>query len=152
MKKFIKTAFLVFAGIMVLIQFIPSGKKNISTTAQPNSMENTIQVPPNILSDLKNGCYDCHSNNTIYPWYSNIQPAAWWLNSHIVEGKEHLNFDEFATLDEEGRSEMLEEIGEVIEEHEMPLSSYTLLHPKARFSEKNRLIITSWISKNTNKD
>lgn len=143
--KYIKTAMLVFIGIMIIIQFIPAGKKNISTTTSVYSLEKTMNVPEEILGNLKNGCYDCHSNNTKYPWYSNIQPVTWWLKSHIEEGKEHLNFDEFGNLDTESRAEMMEEMAEVIEEHEMPMASYTWLHPEARFNDNTNNAIVTWL-------
>jgi hypothetical protein len=146
MRKYIKTAALVFIGILVVIQFIPTGKKNIQTGVSPQSMENTIAVPKEILAQLKSGCYDCHSNNTVYPWYSNIQPVAWWLNSHIVEGKEHLNFDEFGNLDAEGQGELFEEIEEVLKTKEMPMQSYVWMHPKARYSEKTLVEIYDWLA------
>jgi hypothetical protein len=146
MRKYIKTAVLVFIGILGVIQFIPVGKKNIQTSLSPESMENTITVPKEILAHLKSGCYDCHSNNTIYPWYSNIQPVAWWLNSHIVEGKEHLNFDEFGNLDAEGQADLFEEIEEVLKEEEMPMQSYVWMHPKAKYSEKTLQEIYSWLA------
>ena len=147
MRKYIKTALLVFVGILVVIQFLPAGKKNTNTKLQPQSLEKTIEVPDEILAHLKSGCYDCHSNNTIYPWYSNIQPVAWWLNSHIVEGKEHLNFDEFGNIDAEGQSELFEEIEEVLRSEEMPMQSYLWMHPKARFSETTLQEIYSWLTK-----
>lgn len=150
MKKYIKTALLVFAAILIVIQFVPAGEKNSSKSISSQSFEKTIAVPDAILSHLKSGCYDCHSNNTVYPWYSHVQPVAWWLNSHIVEGKEHLNFDEFGNLDVESRSKMMEEMIEVIEEHEMPMASYTWLHPKARFNDSTIVAITSWLASQMN--
>lgn len=150
MKKYIKTALLVFAAILIVIQFVPAGEKNISKSISSQSFEKTIVVPDAILSHLKSGCYDCHSNNTVYPWYSRVQPVAWWLNSHIIEGKEHLNFDDFGNLDAESRSEMMEEMIEVMKEREMPMASYTWLHPKARFNDSTIVTITSWLASQMN--
>lgn len=146
MDNYIKTALITFIAIIITIQFVPAGEKNISTTISNQSLEKTMVVPNAVLSHLKSGCYDCHSNNTVYPWYSYVQPAAWWLNSHIEEGKEHLNFDEIGNLDTESRFEMMEEIKEEIESHEMPMASYTLLHPKAKFSNSTTDTISRWLA------
>lgn len=128
----LKKILILFFVILVAIQFIRP-EKNIN----PNQ-ENVNNIPENILSDLKIACYDCHSNNTVYPWYSNIQPVAWWLNNHIVEGKQKLNFDEKLS------SENLEEIVEVLEENEMPLFSYTIIHRNAKLNDAQKKAIMDW--------
>jgi len=88
MKKIIKNLFLLLLVALVVIQFIHPPKNN---TDEANSMTSDISkvyvVPDSVTQILKTSCYDCHSNNTVYPWYSKIQPVAWWLNDHIEEGK-----------------------------------------------------------------
>lgn len=127
-----KKIFVILAIVLLAIQFVRP-QKNINT-----EQTNINQIPDNVLKDLKVACYDCHSNNTIYPWYSNIQPVAWWLNKHIENGKRHLNFDE--TLSKKD----YEEIIEVIEENEMPLFSYTIIHRDAKLSDTQKKSITDW--------
>lgn len=90
------------------------------------------QVPATIKNRLQVSCYDCHSNNTDYPWYSKIQPAAWFLEDHIKEGKDELNFNEWDTYSSRRKNSKLRSIIKQIESGEMPLESYTLIHGGAR--------------------
>ena len=91
-------------------------------------------------------CNDCHSNKTEYPWYANVQPVAWWLNHHVVDGKKHLNFSEFTKKPLFVQNHKLEEIMEMVEEKEMPLPSYTYfgLHPEANLTDAQRTMISDW--------
>jgi len=91
-------------------------------------------------------CNDCHSNKTNYPWYSQIQPVAWWLNDHVTEGKEHLNFSNFTQLPIAVQNHKFEEVIEVIDENEMPLESYTYLglHPEAKLTEDQKTALKTW--------
>lgn len=81
--------------LFALIQFIPKPKKNISDSKMTASIDKLYAVPDTVMHLLRVACYDCHSNNTNYPWYSNLQPMAWFMNTHIIEGKNELNLDEF---------------------------------------------------------
>lgn len=139
MKKLI----ILITVVLVLIQFFHPDK-NISVQPSENAIEKKHTVPVNISSLLKTSCYDCHSNNTSYPWYNNVQPVAWWLNNHVNNGKRHLNFDEFNTYSAEKKKKKLAEIVETIENKEMPLSSYTLIHTNARLTLKQQKEIIDW--------
>jgi hypothetical protein len=139
-----KKAGLILLMIFVLIQFYPRPEKNISSAQSSNSIEQLYPIQDSILQVLKAACYDCHSNNTNYPWYSNIQPIAWFLNRHIVEGKEELNFDEFGNYSKRRQQSKLKSIASQVNDGEMPLTSYKLLHKKARLSGKERSMITKW--------
>ena len=90
-------------------------------------------------------CYDCHSNNTRYPWYAEVQPAAWWLAGHIRDGKDHLNFSEFGSYPAKRAARKLEQCGEQIEEDSMPLASYRLIHRDARFNPEQKKRIIEWL-------
>jgi hypothetical protein len=94
---------------------------------------------------LKTSCYDCHSNKTAYPWYSNIQPVKWWLADHVNSGKRHLNFDEFNTYTTKKKLHKLDEITETINNGEMPLTSYTLIHSNAKLSSTDKSEIEKWV-------
>jgi len=87
---------------------------------------------------LTTACYDCHSNATAYPWYFNVAPVSWWLKHHVNEGREHLNFSEWANYDAEKQAHKLDEMAEEIKESEMPLSSYTVTHSNAILSLQQR--------------
>jgi len=130
-------------AVMVIIQFIRP-TRNTSTAESPNEISKYYEVPADIHAVLKKSCYDCHSNNTVYPWYTNIQPVGWWLQDHVNEGKGELNFDEFGTYDQKKAKHKFEEIEEVVNEGEMPLSSYTLIHGDAKLSPEQSSAIAAW--------
>ncbi|MDB5275156.1 MAG: cytochrome [Ferruginibacter sp.] len=93
-----KKVLLVLLVILVIIQFIHPAKNSSSEDAMlVNDISKKYIIPQNVHDILKTSCYDCHSNNTVYPWYSKIQPVDWWLTNHINEGKREVNFSEFAT-------------------------------------------------------
>lgn len=94
---------------------------------------------------LRNSCYDCHSNNTNYPWYSQIQPSGWWLASHIKKGKEELNFNEFGSYSFRRQQSKLKAISNTIKDGTMPISSYTMIHKNARLSKAEQDLILNWI-------
>ena len=140
-----KKAGLVLLLIFGLIQFIPGPERNISSATANKGIEQLYPMPDSIMQILKVACYDCHSNNTNYPWYSNIQPVAWFLNRHIVEGKAELNFDEFGNYSSRRQQSKLKSIRSQIEKREMPLKSYKLLHKKASLTELERSTIINWV-------
>lgn len=104
------------------------------------------QVPATIKNRLQVSCYDCHSNNTDYPWYSNIQPSAWYLEDHIQEGKDELNFNEWATYSDRRKNSKLRSIIGQIEEDKMPLDSYTLIHRDAILSDEDKRVIIDYMT------
>lgn len=140
MKKLI----LSLAAILVIIQFIhPEKNESMDYT---NDISKRFTIPAPVQETLKNACNDCHSNLSTYPWYSNIQPVGFWLNHHIEEGKEHLNFSTFTKLPIAVQNHKLEEVVETVEEGEMPMPSYTYfgLHPKANLSKEEKDALITW--------
>lgn len=134
--------------IFGLLQFIPRPEKNISSVEAKNSIEKLFPIPDSVLTILKTACYDCHSNNTRYPWYSNIQPVALFLNKHIVEGKKELNFDEFGNYTGRRQQSKLKAIANQVRDGEMPLRSYSIMHKNARLTSGERdYIITYFLQK-----
>src|SRR6187549_2563283 len=123
LKKILKRTFQILLLVFIIIQFIRP-EKNKAEGISKNDISTLYPVPANVQSILKTSCYDCHSNNTVYPWYSKIQPFAWWLNNHIQDGKKDLNFSEFASYRIRKQYKKLEEINELVKEGEMPLDSY----------------------------
>lgn len=139
----VKKILLVLLIALIIIQFIrPS--RNISETISTNDITKYFTVPDDVQNILKKGCYNCHSNNTEYPWYTNLQPVGWWMQNHIKEGKRELNFSEFATYAPKRQYRKLEELVKQVKEKEMPLSSYTWIHKDARLSEDERQILYKW--------
>ena len=94
-KSILKKVVMLVVILFALIQFIPKPKKNINDSISIASIDELYSVPDAVKHLMKVACYDCHSNNTQYPWYSNLQPVAWFLNYHIADGKKELNFDEY---------------------------------------------------------
>jgi len=104
-------------------------------------------VPKNVKNILRTSCYDCHSNYTNYPWYSNIQPARFLMESHIKEGKENLNFNEWGNYSSRKQKNKLDRIVKEIKSNEMPLASYTLIHKNAILSSSQKQEVMNWIEK-----
>ncbi|MBN8861275.1 MAG: heme-binding domain-containing protein [Sphingobacteriales bacterium] len=142
-KSTVKKILVALVAIFALMQLYHPAK-NISSEVSANAIERHYNIPQNVGTLLRTSCYDCHSNNTKYPWYNNIEPVALWLNSHINDGKRHLNFDEFNTYPTEKKSKKLQEIAKTVEKDEMPLSSYTLIHGDARLSAEDKKVLIDW--------
>ena len=133
-------------AVFVLIQFIRPAK-NVGKAMLGTDITNIVAVPPNIQNQLRTSCYDCHSNNTNYPWYANVQPVGWWLANHIKEGKGELNFNEFGSYSKRRQLSKLKAIGKSIQDGSMPLSSYTLIHRNAKLSAEDKQMIMDWAGK-----
>ena len=143
MKKILKFSAITLLVIFMLMQFYPRANRNndLNTAFDINKIHT---VPDSVQEILKTACYDCHSNNTFYPWYSNIQPVSYWLNDHIIEGKKELNFSTFATYTLARQYRKLEEIADEVKENEMPLESYTFVHRNAKLNTRQKIIIANW--------
>lgn len=143
MKKILKTIGWLLLIALVVIQFFHP-KKNIHPGDQPNALAKLHPVPDDVKTILKKACDDCHSNNTVYPWYSKIQPVDWWLNDHINEGKREFNLDELGARPAWLRYRKLEEAIDQVKEGEMPLNSYTWTHKDAVLSDDEKAKFKGW--------
>ncbi len=141
-KNILKKSLLVLAVLLIIMQFFKPAKNE--SGIKVNSIASIYTVPEPIDAILTTACNDCHSNKTVYPWYANIQPVAWWLNDHVEEGKRKLNFDEFAKYPYYRQYHKLEEVIEEVEESEMPLSSYTIIHGNAKLSDEQKTALVDW--------
>ena len=123
--------------IFISIQFYrPSKNKQLTTTLDDFLLYE--KAPKNVVSLIKNSCYDCHSEFTNYEWYHNISPLSWWIDDHINNGKKSLNLSNWAIKDIRDKRSMLSAIAYDINEEVMPISSYSILHPETKFSEKDK--------------
>ncbi|REJ76277.1 MAG: hypothetical protein DWQ47_11745 [Acidobacteria bacterium] len=138
------SAIVLFVGL-VGIQFIPANR-NQSNVIPETDFIRTFEPPDDVQSVLRNSCYDCHSNNTRYPWYNNLQPAAWFMEGHITDGKKELNFSEFGTYSKRRQKSKLRSVISQIKAEEMPLPSYTWIHWDAKLSDKEKELIENWVS------
>ena len=142
MTKKILIALLI---VLIVIQFFrPSG--NIDKGVQANNIETRHAVPADVKNILHRACFDCHSNNTKYPWYSKMQPVAWWLAAHIEDGKKELNFDEFSNRPLRYQYHKLEETEEQVKEGSMPLPSYTIIHKDAILTDAEKKALYDWVA------
>jgi len=144
MKKNMKKIGIALLVVFIGIQFIPK-TYNQSDTALASDFMTIFDVPESIETQLKTSCYDCHSNNTYYPWYNKLQPVAWFLEDHITEAKGELNFNEFGDYSKRRQKSKLKSIISQIRDDEMPLTSYTLMHWDAKLSDKEKEIIIDWV-------
>ena len=143
--KIVKIIAIVLLVAFVGIQFIPT-TRNQSDTVPSTDFMLVNNVPETIQKKLQVSCYDCHSNNTQYPWYNKIQPVAWFLEDHIKEGKAELNFNEWGDYSDRRKNSKLRSIISQIEDGEMPLDSYTLIHGEAKLSSEDKLEIINYIT------
>jgi hypothetical protein len=144
-KKILKRFFQLLLLALIVIQFFRPAKNKAEAIGK-NDITTLYAVPQDVQHILKTSCYDCHSNNTVYPWYAEVQPVAWWLNSHIEDGKKDLNFSEFAGYRIRRQYKKLEEISDLVKKDEMPLDSYLWIHKYAKLNEQQKLTLASWVT------
>lgn len=135
-----RTAWVIGGSVMLILlgmQVIPVNRTN-------PPVEEDLQAPAKVKAILRNSCYDCHSNETRWPWYSRVAPASWFLADHTKEGRERLNFSTWNLYSPEERKEAVEEALEEIRSGGMPLTSYTLIHRSAKLSTEDRATLESW--------
>ncbi|WP_136467402.1 heme-binding domain-containing protein [Flagellimonas onchidii] len=137
--KVIKKVLIVLLIVLVIIQFFRP-EKNIADQPIAAFFESETQASAEIVTILESKCYDCHSNNTKYPWYAEVAPISYWIDGHIEEGKEHFNVSDWASFDIEKKEHKMEEFVEEVEEGKMPEDSYTWIHGNLSDGEKEKII------------
>jgi hypothetical protein len=130
-------------AVLILIQFIRP-EKNLGELVTETDFIQVSQVPDSLARVFLNSCYDCHSNHTNYPWYSNVAPFSWYLNNHVVEGKAHLNFSNWGIMDKAQKVTALDQICEESSSGSMPLRSYLLIHRSSKLREQYIQAICDW--------
>src|SRR6185369_7773704 len=139
---FRKILWLLLLGI-IIIQFIHP-KPNKSKGDQPNYIGKVYPVPEKVHAILVKACFDCHSNNTRYPWYSNLQPADWWMAGHIRKGKAELNLDDFTKRSPRYQYNKMEAVADEVKKGDMPLNSYLWIHKDAKLTDDEKNTIMDW--------
>lgn len=143
MRKVLKIAAISVAVLFLLAQLIRPDLTNPPVNPAER-LEASVEVPAEVAAILKRSCNDCHTNETAYPWYSNITPVNWWLKSHFEHGREHLNFSTWARYTPNQKVKKLEEVCEQLESNEMPLPSYLLGHRDAILSADDKKLLCDW--------
>lgn len=141
MKKLV----LLVLVVVVLIQFIQP-EKNLSND-NTKSISAVHDVPAEVQVIMEKACADCHSNLTNYPWYGSIAPVSWFVARHVQEGKEHLNFSEWASYNDYQKEHILNDLQEVLQDREMPLTSYVWMHETAQLTAEEYTLFSEWIKK-----
>ena len=141
MKKIIFWIAVIFAAI----QFVPVDRENKAVDKRNNFVD-IYKTPANIRSILKNACYDCHSNEVVYPNYAYVAPISWTIKDHINEGREHLNFSEWGNYNKELKQNAIEKTISSVRDLQMPLPSYINYHPKSNLTTKQRKELEAYFS------
>ena len=138
--------FLGLAVVFLAIQAIRPARNNSATAPFTGKDDITVLYPPSpeVRQILATSCYDCHSNQTHYPWYASVQPVGWWLANHVSEGRQKLNLAEFGTYTRKRQAKKLEEIGDEVRDHAMPLKSYTFIHHDAKLTAAQVAALAGW--------
>ncbi|WP_140487156.1 heme-binding domain-containing protein [Flavobacterium sp. GSA192] len=147
MKKIIKKILFIGLIIFLLIQLYQPARNIGFEQDITSNFTKMYNAPKNVEVILKTSCYDCHSNNTNYPWYSNIQPARFFMEHHINEAKENLNFSEWGKYSKRKQVNKLDRIVKQIKSDEMPLASYTLIHKNAILTKTQKIEVMDWVNK-----
>ena len=141
--RFAKGIVLVLCGLLIVIQFIrPS--RNQSKRVMATDISKVLTMPDTVLTLLKKACYDCHSNSTDYPWYSNVQPMGWLMAYHINHAKNQLNFSDFGSYSNRRQLSKLDGIVNSLKDDIMPLKSYKIMHKSAQLSKDEKLLLINW--------
>lgn len=139
----VKKILLGILGVFLIIQIIPANLPEVKEVNNDDLLLNN-SVPENIAGILQKSCYDCHSNETVYPWYSYVAPVSFLVSKDTRKGRKHLNFSEWESLSKSDKAKALDEIGEEVTEGEMPMKIYPITHPDARLSDEQRKAIVAW--------
>lgn len=144
MKRLLKPLLAVIVLLLISIQFIPRDHNDTGNTPI-HDISGVYKVPVNVGLILKRSCYDCHSDQTYYPWYARLQPVRLMMDKHVRDGKAELNFNAFGTYTARRQRSKIRAIGESLNEGSMPLSSYTLVHHNAILSKADKALLMNWV-------
>jgi hypothetical protein len=139
MNKILKYFIIFIVLLLIVIQFVPVSRTNPPVTSD-------IQTSDNIKAILKRSCYDCHSNESSWPWYSKVAPASWFVINHVNEARDEYNFSTWDKYSQEKKSEIMEEIWEEVDEGKMPIWNYVILHPDAKLSAADKKELHNWVA------
>ncbi|MCL7752223.1 heme-binding domain-containing protein [Polaribacter sp. Z022] len=142
MKTIKKIGFFLLL-VLIIVQFFGPEKNEGSLTSLEAFISET-NPPENVHKILKESCYDCHSNVTKYPWYSNITPVNYWMNDHVKVGKRKLNFSKWNEYSLKRKEHKMDELHEEVEKKHMPLNSYTWTHTEANLSQDQIDAVVAW--------
>lgn len=144
--RILKWIAIVLVIALVGIQFVRPARTN-PPVDKSQTIEAFTQMTPEVTSILDRSCRDCHSNQTVWPWYSNVAPLSWWVIDHANLGRRNLNYSEWGKLAPDRRDRKLRQICDEVQDGVMPLISYLPMHPTARLSEQDKKTLCAWTDK-----
>ncbi|WP_261512274.1 heme-binding domain-containing protein [Chryseobacterium paludis] len=148
MKKGVKILAAIVLLIFIALQlYQPVPNMDKGQVYKTDFMEAHTSIPTDVKAILKTSCYDCHSNHTNYEWYDYIQPTRSFVDNHIKDAKEDLNFNEWTTYSGRKQKRLITSIKKQIETKKMPMSSYTFIHNDAKLSDQQIKLLTDWLAK-----
>lgn len=142
-RSIFKWVVIILFAAFVIIQFVRPARTN-PPVDPAKTIEANLQVSPQVAAIFDRSCNDCHSNKTVWPWYTNVAPVSWFLVSHVNEGRGLMNLSEWGGYDKDKQSHRLRDMCEQVQDGNMPLSTYTPLHPKAKLSAEDVKTICDW--------
>ncbi len=144
MKRIGRVSLYILLGSFIFIQFLRT-EKNVSDEVSPfDFLEVNADMPDMLQASFKTSCYDCHSNNTNYPWYAHLAPFSWIIDQHIRNGKSEMNFAGYETLDDRHKIGLLDDICEAVSDSTMPPQNYLMLHRDAILTPEDITAICEW--------
>jgi len=148
--KWIKRLLVLIVVLLVVIQFVPvkAPSNNINTS---NDLVSVEKLDGDVSVILKSSCYDCHSSQTHYPWYSHMAPVSWLVANDVKEGRAKLNFSDWKLNNKRRKIRQLEDIKEQVQQGEMPMGIYTVIHKKAKLTESQKQLLVKWTDDMANK-
>jgi len=142
-KRILKIVLIVFVVIFAGMQAIRPTLSNPSVD-ESQTVNARTQMTPEVAAILDRSCRDCHSNKTVWPWYTQIAPVSWWLSNHVNEGRRNLNLSEWGKLAPDRQDRKLRQICDQVQDGVMPLSSYLPMHPVAKLSDQDKKVLCDW--------
>lgn len=145
MKKIIKIVLVVLVVGLIAIQFFNRPDKTTTTEITPAHITKVMNVPSNVESILKRSCYDCHSDHTVWPWYTYVAPVSWLVADDVVKGRKKMNFSQWSKIPDSKKEARLNEICEEIKSDEMPMPKYLYIHGDAKLTQADKDILCKWV-------
>jgi cytochrome c551/c552 len=151
MKKVLKIIAVILIIGLIAIQFINRPDKTTISEVSPDDITKKAAVPADVQVILKRSCYDCHSSQTVWPWYSNIAPVSWLVADDVVKGRQKMNFNMWGRLSASKQEKKFSDIIDVISDASMPLPKYLIIHKDAALSESDKQVLLKWANEQKDK-
>jgi hypothetical protein len=142
-RKLLKWIVLVLAGLFVVMQLIRPARTN-PPVDESRTIQAHTQLTPEAAAILNRSCNDCHSNQTRWPWYTNVAPVSWFVINHVNDGRRQMNFSDWAQYDRSEQENYLRKICREVKSGDMPIHSYLWLHGDAKLSSEDVKVLCDW--------